>query len=224
MQKNSSGNKMITTEIEILDTPEKLNNRASQLITQLHQYTFSNLPAILDKIIRDRSWSKLPTKFNNFGEYALSQSVDGLCIDSNEKLWLLRCAMDFDSKHIEEWKDVLLELEDMTKAQPKHLPLSQSAISLEKLAKSPELGGKITYHPSRSNGADKGILQLNTKGGDYLSKIANGKLKRGVALKEAGFFDPNKDFYRAKSAINKLNDKDRKKVIEWMAESGYLAT
>ncbi|WP_428086905.1 hypothetical protein [Candidatus Thioglobus sp.] len=210
--------------IDLPSTPQELNNRASQLITQLHQYTFSNLPAILDRIITTKAWLELPTKFNNFGEYALSQSVDGLAIDSNEKLWLLRCAIDANKKHIEEWKDVLLALEELTKAQPKQLPLSQSAISLEKLAKSPELGSKITYHPSRSKGADKGILQLSTKGNDYLNRVANGKLKRGAALKEAGFFDPNKDFYRAKSAINKLNNEDRNRVIEWMTESGYITT
>lgn len=207
---------------DLPSTPQELNNRASQLITQLHQYTFSNLPTILDRIITTKAWSELPTKFNNFGEYALSQSVDGLAIDSNEKLWLLRCAIDANKKHIEEWKDVLLGLEYMTKAQPKQLPLNQSAISLEKLAKSPELGSKITYHPSRSKGADKGILQLNTKGDNYLNKIANGELKRGVALREAGFTDPNKDFYRAKSAINRLNNKDRKRIIEWMSENGHI--
>ena len=65
---------MITSEIEVLDTPEKLNNRAASLLNNLHQYTFGNLPAILDKIIKDKSWNKLPTKFNNFGEYALNQS------------------------------------------------------------------------------------------------------------------------------------------------------
>lgn len=213
-------NKMSVIELSL--APQELNNRASQLITQLHQYTFSNLPAILDRIITTKAWSKLPTKFNNFGEYALSQSVDGLAIDSNEKLWLLKCAMDSNKKHIQEWKDVLLVLEDMTKAQPKQLLLSQSAISLEKLAKSPELGSKITYHPSRSKGADRGILQLNTKSSDYLNRIANGELNKSDALKEAGFFDPNKDFCRAKYAINKLDDKDRKRVIEWMTESGYI--
>lgn len=210
-----------TSAIDLPSTPQGLNNRASQLITQLHQYTFSNLPAILDRIITEKLWANLPTKFNNFGEYALSQSVDGLAIDSNEKLWLLRCAIDANKKHIEEWKDVLLALEDMTKAQPKQLPLSQSAISLEKLAKS-ELGNKITYHPSRSKGADRGILQLSAKGENYLSKIANGELNQGAALKEAGFFDPNKDFYRAKSAINRLNNKDRERIIAWMTENGYI--
>lgn len=208
--------------IELALTPQELSKQASQLITQLHRYTFNNLPGILAKIITTEAWLKLPTKFNNFGEYALSQSIDGLAIDSNEKLWLLRCAIDANKKHIKEWKDVLLALEDMTKAHPKQLPLSQSAVSLEKLAKSPELGSKITYHPSRSKGADKGILQLNTKGGHYLSRIANGELKRGIALREAGFSDPNKDFYRAKSAINKLNNKDRKRIIKWMNENGYI--
>ncbi len=210
--------------IDIAKTPKDLHSRAVRLIDGLHQFTFGNLPLVLNRVVKDRIWLKLPTKFNNFGEYALAQSVDGLCIDSNEKLWLLRCAMDFDGKHIEEWKDVLLALESMTKAQPKQLPLNQSAISLEKLARSPELGSKITYHPSRSKGADRGILQLNTKGSDYLSRIANGELNRGAALKEAGFFDPNKDFYRAKSAINKLNNKDRDRIIEWMTESGYITT
>lgn len=211
-----------TPVIDLPSTPQELNNRAAQLITQLHQYTFNNLPAILDRIITEKLWSKLPTKFNNFGEYVLSQSVDGLAIDSNEKLWLLRCAIDANKKHIEEWKDVLLVLEDMTRAQPKQLPLSQSAVSLEKLAKSPEFGNKITYRPSRSKGADRGILQLNTKSNDYLNRIANGELNRGAALREAGFCDPNKDFYRAKSAINKLSNQDRDRVIEWMTESGYI--
>ena len=73
-----------------------------------------------------------------------------------------------------------------------------------------------------SKGADRGILQLNSKGNGYLSKIANGELNRGSALKEAGFLDPNKDFNRAKSAINRLNNEDRSKIIKWMIESGYI--
>ena len=106
----------------------------------------------------------------------------------------------------------------------KQLPLNQSAISLEKLAKTPELGNKITYHPSRSRGPDRDILRLNEKNANYLNQIADGSLNRSSALRDAGFYNPKKDFYRAKSAINKLNDKELKELIEWMNTSEYMTT
>lgn len=210
------------SDAELALTPEELNARASQLLSQLHQYTFSNLPALLNRIIVNKLWKKMPSKFNNFGEYALSQSVDGLGINSNEKLWLLRCAIDANGKHINEWKDVLLTLETMIKSQPKSLPLNQSAISLEKLAKSPELGNKMTYYPSKNRGVDGDILKLNSQGNRFLDQIAEGTISRSEALKNAGFFNPNRDFNRAKSALNKLNKDDLSKLISWMKDNDYF--
>lgn len=216
--------KMITPEIDILDTPEKLNNRASKLITQLHQYTFSNLPAILDKIIKDKSWSKLPTEFNNFGEYALNQGVDGLGVDSNEKLWLLRCALDFDDKHIQEWKDVLEMVSQMIKA----IPIAErgkigNSISLKKLANVGDIKNKITYHPSSSQGQDRDILALGKKPGNYLNKIAQGKLTRKQALIKTGLLKEDKISYnKAKSSFNLLDKEQKLEFIDWLKTEKFI--
>ncbi len=214
---------IIPTQLELPLTPQDLNKRASQLITELHHYTFNNLPLVLENIIQSKSWSKLPTKFKNFGEYALSQSVDGLCIDSNEKLWVLRSAMNVNKTHIQEWKDVLMELEKMIKTQPKLIQqLGNRALSLERLAKSPELSKRITYYPPQATGGDRDILRLNTKNESYLRRIAVGEISKGNALVDAGFSNQNKNLVRAKSALATLNQEDKEKIIKWMKETNFL--
>lgn len=209
---------------DILLSPQELNKQASQLIIQLHRYTFSNLPAILDRIIIIKAWSKLPTKFNNFGEYALSQSVDGLAIDSNEKLWFLKNAIDYDKRHICEWRDVLTSIEKCTKA----IPVSKRGrianyVSLKKLANTEDIKHKITYHPSRASGRDKEILALGNRQGNYLNKIAQGKLTHKQALINTGLLKESKISYnKAKSSFNLLDKNQKLDFIDWLKSEQYI--
>lgn len=211
---------MDNQELLTLNTPEELNNRASYLITNIHQYTFSNLPSILDRIITENVWAKLPTPFKNFGEYVLNQGVDGLCIDSNEKLWLLRCALDFESKHIVEWKDVLVSVEEVTKL----IPVEQRArISLEKLANTPEYQNKITYHPTQVSGKDNSILELNKKKKLYLSKIAKGTITKSESLAKIGITNKKKIAYnQTMSGFKRLAKQQKVEFINWLRREHYL--
>jgi hypothetical protein len=211
---------MDNQELLTLNTPEELNNRASYLITNIHQYTFSNLPSILDRIITENVWAKLATPFKNFGEYVLNQGVDGLCIDSNEKLWLLRCALDFEGKHIVEWKDVLVSVEEVTKL----IPVEQRArISLEKLANTPEYQNKITYHPTQVSGKDNNILELNKKKKLYLSKIAKGTITKSEALAKIGITNKKKIAYnQTMSGFKRLAKQQKAEFINWLRKEHYL--
>ncbi|WP_428086903.1 hypothetical protein [Candidatus Thioglobus sp.] len=211
---------MDNQELSILNTPEELNNRASYLITNLHQYTFSNLPSVLDRIITEKTWAKLPTKFNNFGEYTLNQGVDGLGIDSNEKLWLLRCALDFESKHIVEWKDILVNVEQMTKFIPVD---KRKNISLEKLSTTPGYQNKITYHPSQVSGKDKAILELNKKKKLYLSKIAKGAITKAEALEKIGITNKKKIAYNQTiSSFKRLTKQQKTEFINWLKTEKFI--
>ena len=211
-------------KIELCNTPQELHSRAIRLIDDLHQYTFGNLPAILERVISERIWLKLPAKFKNFGEYALAQSVDGLCIDSNEKLWLLRSVMDCNQKHVVEWQSVLLAVEKCVKA----IPIEErgkigNSISLNKLAQSPDLKKKITYYPSRAPGQDRDVLMLGKKAGNYLAKISSGQLTRKQALIRAGLLKERKALYnKTKSSFNLLGQEQKLKFINWLKAEKYI--
>ncbi len=220
-----SDSNAVTQKIEYSLTPHELNTRASQLISEIHQQTFGNLPLILSRIIESKSWQEMPTPFKNFGEYAFSQSVDGLAIDSNQKLFFLKSSMDTEYKHIIEWKDVLTVLEKMIKTKPisERGKINNSCLSLERLSKSEEFKDKITYYPSRTSGGDSKIIRLSKTKNDYLNKIASGKITKKKALLEAGLINKeNMPYNRATSAFKALSESQRKDFIKWLTSNNYL--
>jgi hypothetical protein len=126
--------------------------------------------------------------------------------------------MDCDKKHICEWSEVLASVSKMIKAIPieKRGKIGNS-MSLKKLANIKDIKNKITYYPSRANGQDREILTLRKKHGDYLSKIAQGKLTRKQALIKTGLLKENKVAYnKAKSSFNLLSQEQKTDFINWL--------
>jgi hypothetical protein len=87
---------------EIIDlkqlTEEDLHLKASKHFHEAHHLVFQLLPSLIAQIIENKTWKHRNKNYNNFGEYALDKSSDGLEIINNNMLWLLKTAMDIEDK------------------------------------------------------------------------------------------------------------------------------
>jgi len=84
---------------------------------------FNQMPRALDQVIDRQLWRERDKQFATFGEFALAPPPSGLGIHNDRTLVLLKAAMDHKGNHIEEWSDVLVEVEKAVKIkQIEHAP------------------------------------------------------------------------------------------------------
>jgi hypothetical protein len=76
---------------------------------------FDQMPRALDQVIERGLWKERDKRFATFGEFALAPPPSGLGVHNDRTLALLKAAMDHKDKHIEEWSDVLVEVEKAIK-------------------------------------------------------------------------------------------------------------
>jgi hypothetical protein len=170
---------------------------------------FRALPSLLDQIIEYKIWKS--RNFKSFGEYALDQTSEGLGISNNQLLWILKCALDVDGKHIKEWASVLQEVEKCVRVHVKKMGMKIMDFhgnSLETLGKKRADGrAMITYLPSRSSKSDRQLVR-------------NGV--RGVQLRRQDS-DVNRDpVARAIMYVKRMEPADIKRLVKWLTEEGYV--
>lgn len=211
---------------------DELHRRASKAIYESNHIVFESLPGLIAQIIENKIWEGY--NHSSFADYALDAGSNGIGINSNQRLWLLRCAMDVHGKHIQEWTEVIAKVDEMVKqtlVQDGKTVRSIDGNSLEALAKKVgdiSHGPKITYLPSRSRaGFDRDILRLRKNNPDAFNRVLEGEITARKAMTEArkaaGIKNGNEsNLVRAKSAINKLTDEEREALIEWLRSEGFI--
>jgi hypothetical protein len=211
---------------------EELHRQACKAIWEGNHVVFESLPSLIARIIEHKIWRSYQHK--DFASYALDATGNGLGVNTNQRLWILKCSMDFKGKHIKEWSDVLQRVEEMVML----IPVSErgsvtgfNGNSLEDLAKNCENShnDKIMYLPSRSGpGHDRYVFSLRKKP-DVFRRLVRGELSMVEARREArnagveGMkVDAHTTLGRAKQYFEKLDAKERREFIAWMKEEGYL--
>jgi hypothetical protein len=200
---------------------DDLHRAARRGIHDGNHVVFRILPATITQILKHKVWRNRSRKFKDFGEYALDQTSDGLGIENNQQLWLLRCAMDVHGAHIKEWADVLAKVENMVRVQ-----VVKDRNSLEELAKHGDdiiPGDRITYLPSRQKALDGHLIRLRNSKPDVFRKVISGGLTVLDARKAAGLKTGNEsNLARARSAFRRMKPKERSAFLAWLKAEQYL--
>lgn len=203
-------------------TDDELHAKANQYISESNHLLFKELPAIISQIIEQDVWKKRNNAYKNFGEYALNQSPDGLGIRNNDLLWLLRSAMNINTRHASHWGDVLGEVDTSARvyAKEKKIPIKDLHKDLsEQDPVNPEYAQEeaITYLPSRSRSLDGLLMKLKIKDPQAYQNVIEGKIK----LKDAIPQSPRKKIQPIESVKNKfssLSKSDREAFLAWIEQ------
>jgi hypothetical protein len=204
---------------------DELHRSARKYLLETGDVLFGILPSVIGQIIEHKVWKSRGAGFKNFGEYALSQTSNGLNINNNQKLWMLRCALDVTGKHVKEWAEVLEEVEKTVKTQTiagGGRLRDMHSNSLKQLAKIPPHTGeqKISYLPSE-NTADGNLLRLRKNHPDLYRRVTAGQIKLRNAIDEAGI--ARRDPVAAAIAhLKRMDKKDIKRFVEWLRSEGHI--
>jgi hypothetical protein len=219
---------------------EDLHRAARKGLHGAEHEVFGLLPATMRQIIDNKVWRAYQHK--DFASYALDATSNGLGVNTNQRLWILRCSMDVQhydkaiekmvpGEHIKEWSDVLARIEDMVRIEAKASGLTIGSFggnSLETLAKndhSPMDEGKITYLPSGQfgGGADGVLIRLRRNRPELHKRVVSGGLSLVDARREARMAGvPPTGIGRAKSLVRNMTPKERREFFEWAKVEGYL--
>lgn len=211
----------------------ELHKQTCKAIWEGNHVVFESLPSLIAHIIEHKTWRTFQHK--GFASYALDATSNGLGVNTNPRLWILKCSMDFNGKHIREWTDVLDAVEEMVRIQAAERGDSIRSFngqSLEMLAKNVRDSAhddKITYLPSRSGaGHDRYVLSLRKKP-DVFRRLVRGELSMSEArrkARDAGVeglkVDTHTTLGRAKQYVEKMTSKERREFIKWLKDEGYL--
>ena len=210
-------------------TDDDLHRAARRGIHDGNHVVFRILPSTIAQIIEYKVWKSRSRKFKDFGDYALDQTSDGLGIENNQQLWLLRCGMDVNGARIKEWAEVLARVESMVRVQAAKDGVnirSFGGSSLEMLAKNVDQrvhADKITYLPSQHKHEDGHLIRLRKNKPELFRKVISGELTALDARKKAGIKTGNEsNLVRAQSAFRRMNPKERRAFIAWLRSEQYL--
>ncbi|CAM2879311.1 Uncharacterised protein [Legionella steigerwaltii] len=212
----------ISNEEKAILSDEELHAQANQYIGEFNQLIFQSLPPVISQIIEREIWKKRNNSYNNFGEYALDKSADGLGITNNEMLWLLRSAMDINKQHVAHWGDVLSMVDNCARVYAKENKISIKDLNndlREQDNTNPNLyqENNITYLPSRSRSVDGQLLKLKKKDPIAYEHVIQGKIN----LNDAWVRVPRKQQHPIETIKNKffnLSQADRNAFLEWLEQ------
>lgn len=200
----------------------ELHRRACSAVWEANHVVFESMPSLIAQIIEHEVWRDY--QHDSFATYALDATSNGLGVNTNQRLWILRCSLDVHGKHIAEWADVLSAVEKMVKL----IPVSErgsialaNGNSLESLAKNcPTLdNAKITYLPSRNKADDGHLMRLRKNHPELFQRIASREVTLIQARRELGVNSGNEpSLGRIKSAIGKLSPEELAELIEWLKD------
>lgn len=199
-------------------TNEDLHLQANQYFKESHELVFQKVPALIAQIIANKAWYD---SYQNFGEYALDESNNGLGISNNNMLWLLKSAMATDGQHAAEWADVLNEVDGTVRAYAKEKNIAMKELSgrLNINETRQEEAGEdfITYLPSRSKSNDGQLLKLRNQDEETYKEVISGRM----SLKEASPYKEKKPFMPLEFVKNKfqnLSNEDREAFLTWIEQ------
>lgn len=219
MQSDELSNKTLNEAISNL-SDEELHTQANQYIDEFNQLITQSLPSILSEIIAREVWIKRAKPYENFGEYALDKSSDGLGISNNDMLWLLRSAMNVNKQHVAHWGEVLSRVDNSVRTYARENKISIKDLNhdLRELdTTNPELSQEntITYLPSHSRSADGQLLKLMKNDPEVYENVVQGKMN----INETYVKIPRKKYPPIDTIKNKffnLSPSDREAFLEWI--------
>lgn len=201
-----------------------LHRRACRAFFEGDQIVFQSLPGIISQIIENKTWKTFGKK--SFADYALDATSNGLGVNTNQRLWMLRCAMDVHGAHIKEWADVLAKVEEMVRVEAAKDGVNIRSFggnSLEMLAKNVDhaVHDKITYLPSQQKHDDGHLIRLRKNKPDIFKRVIRREITMIEARKEAGMKVARvTNVGRAQSAMRLMTEDERSDFIEWLASEG----
>lgn len=207
----------------------ELHSRVCKAIWESNHIVFESLPSLIAQVIENKIWRGCQHK--DFASYALDATSNGLGVNTNQRLWILRCAMDVHGEHIKEWADVTERIEGMVRLQAKTDGLKVRDFhgnSLELLAKKSPLAGtndKITYLPSQSGGGglDSDLSRLRRRDAGLYKSVLSRKVRLQEALEGARMQRRVPSAVeRGQSLVRNMTAKERREFIAWMREEGFL--
>jgi hypothetical protein len=221
MQSEELSNKILNEEAANL-SDEELHTQANQYIGEFNQLISQRLPSVISQIIAREVWTKRSKPYENFGEYALDKSSDGLGITNNEMLWLLRSAMNVNTQHVAHWGDVLSRVDNTVRTYARENKISIKDLNndlREQDTTNPELDQEntITYLPSHSRSVDGQLLKLMKKDPDAYENVIQGKMNINETYVKA----PRKQYQPIETIKNKffnLSPSDREAFLAWVEQ------
>lgn len=206
------GGKVRTSDAE-------LHRAAHKAIWEANHLIFESLTVLIRQIIQYETWRVFGHK--SFASYVLDNSTNGLGVNSNQRLWLLRCAMDVYGEHIAEWAGVLEAIEEMVRLEP----AKSQPRSLELLAKGPsDPNAKITYLPSRQSSHDGHLVRLRKADSAAYRRVITGKATLSDILREKRSKGVRQNDVLAylRYHWNRANAVERKRFLAWLRDQREL--
>jgi hypothetical protein len=189
----------------------QLHRATRQAIGEADRAVFGNLAGLIGEVIDRQLWCRAPFHFASFAAYCLAGN--GLRIDTNSKLWLLRCCLEVNGRHLPLWASVLTQVEAMVRvaARKNGQKLGSAGPfggnSLGRLAKDRALGNApINYLPSMQRGPgaiDGHLVRLQKKKPDVFERVVGGELSLADALRKTGAVRDPSPFDQLRRLIEK---------------------
>ncbi|KTD74982.1 hypothetical protein [Legionella waltersii] len=198
---------------------DDLHNQMNQSLMEAQHLVFEILPELIKQIIEQKLWQE--KNHINFGEYALDASSNGLNVNNNNKLWLLKRIMDIYGQHAVEWSDVLTLVDGAARNYAKKNKIQMKALhrSLDYTdkAQTASTDDAITYLPSRTKSEDGQLLKLRHTDQEAYHKVTNGEmsLKEAFPKKPRKYIEP---IEWVKTKFNSLSSSDRESFIAWIEQ------
>src|SRR5262245_55775656 len=167
---------------------------------------FDQMPRALDQVIERGLWREPDKSFATFGEFALAPPPSGLGVHNDRTLALLKAAMDHKDKHIEEWSDVLLEVE--------------KAIKIRQIE---HVSSDSSFKPRHRKSIDGTLLSLRKERGSATTfkRIKAGKATVTEVARERGVLPRALTRY-LKPGWRTASDDERRAFMEWLRQEGDL--
>ena len=204
-----------------------LHKAAHKAIWEANHLVFESLTGLIAQIIENKTWRTFG--HDTFATYALDATSNGLGVNTNQRLWILRCSLDVHGEHIAEWADVLTQVEQMVRVQAAEagnkLVGPASKRSLEMLAKdSTNVKERITYLPSRQSAHDGHLMRLQKADSAAYRRVVTGKTSLADVLREkrdSGARQNNVLAY-LRYQWNRATAAEKKQFLAWLREQGEL--
>jgi hypothetical protein len=205
----------------------ELHRAAHKAIWEANQIVFEALPTVIAQIVKNDTWRSFG--HDSFASYVLDATTNGLGVNTNQRLWILRCSMDVYGDHVAEWAEVLAKVEEMVRVQSAAdgVKLNGSQ-SLEMLAKDSSdtrmLSGRITYLPSRQTGNDGHLMRFRKNDSGAFRRVISRQSSVTTVLREkrAKNVRQNDVLAYLRYQWNRATEEEQENFLSWLREQGDL--
>jgi hypothetical protein len=198
-----------------------LHREARMAVSNADKAVFTNLAGLLGKVIERELWRRY--RFQDFASYALSGGT-GLGVNTNARLWLLKCALDVQGRHLKQWAEVLLKVEEHVRvdARTQRIPVSSlRGNSLRTLATRHDFGdASICYLPTGQSGhgaGDGNLVRLRKSRPELFERVVAGEISLPEARRTAGCVRTRTVLEQIKRLLPKLTVAERAELRELLA-------